>query len=384
MIIRVMLFICCWCSLQMPAQGQENLVNNPDFEEWLPGQGFRISKSVPGWSEIAAGEIGYINTHLPNCKPMQNPYGKQAPHSGNGYVFLKAASQSRSGEGDMNRYYLQTRLKRPLKAGERFTISFWFSLADNSTLAIEEFSAHLYKEQFQKMGDLPKRLYKKEDSATGGDLSLTNMRALHKIANPHGIVEDTEQWLQVSADLVAVGGEEWLVIGCFAPSYKSFGKRLPKRNFNWWDSYIFVDDVYLYVQPVPQPKTDTLLTAIHITKQLEETGEVAISDVLFAHNSPQLTEAALPTLDTIVKVLQTFRHWNISIEGHTDNEGDSTYNARLSLRRAQEVAVHLNQKGISQSRMQVRGWGASKPLLPNTNSRNRRRNRRVVIHLRRR
>lgn len=380
------MLLACLLGLGLAAFAQENLIVNPDFEEMQPGTGLRIGSRVKGWGEVAAGEIGYVHSQLPGCKPMQNPYGKQQPHSGNGYVFMKAFGQKRGDFGDINRYYLQTRLTRPLKAGERFRLSFWFSFAENSTVAIEHLSALLFNAPIQKMGDAPRTLYRPQDSSTGGDLALVKIRALQTLHSPHGIVDDTGQWLEVAADLVAQGGEEWLVIGCFEPPHRTPHKLLPKKSFNWWDNYLFVDDVYLQVQAdsVPAPQaTDTLLTVSRMKNQLERTGEVALGDVLFAHNSPALAPAARPMLDTLATVLRQWPQWRVSIEGHTDNAGDSLYNIRLSLRRAQAVAAYLAQNGIATSRMQVQGWGASRPLLPNTSTRNRRRNRRVVARLRR-
>ena len=52
----------------------------------------------------------------------------------------------------------------------------------------------------------------------------------------------------------------------------------------------------------------------------------------------------------------------LRIEGHTDASGSPRANQDLSQRRAQAVADYLVQAGIDRSRLDVAGYGSSKPL----------------------
>jgi len=70
---------------------------------------------------------------------------------------------------------------------------------------------------------------------------------------------------------------------------------------------------------------------------------------------------------------------NIEIQGHTDNQGMPAYNLRLSQNRAQAVLDALVKLGVDPSRLEARGYGQDKPLLPNTSDANRARNRRVQL-----
>jgi chemotaxis protein MotB len=73
----------------------------------------------------------------------------------------------------------------------------------------------------------------------------------------------------------------------------------------------------------------------------------------------------------------------IKIAGHTDNIPINTdwyrSNWELSASRAVTVAHQMLAKGIDQSRINIEGYADTKPLVPNTSSGNRAKNRRVEI-----
>ncbi|MDT8449970.1 MAG: OmpA family protein [Wenzhouxiangellaceae bacterium] len=102
--------------------------------------------------------------------------------------------------------------------------------------------------------------------------------------------------------------------------------------------------------------------------------------VLFDFDSAALRPEAEGELDAAARDLR--RHDEIilvEVAGHTDSIGTDEYNQDLSERRAQSVADYLHSQGIARERMQVRGYGESRPAVPNTSSENRQQNRRVVI-----
>jgi outer membrane protein OmpA-like peptidoglycan-associated protein len=84
-------------------------------------------------------------------------------------------------------------------------------------------------------------------------------------------------------------------------------------------------------------------------------------------------------LDSLASILTKNKAINIVIEGHTDNNGDSLNNIKLSFLRAESVKNYLIKHKIAAKRIEIVGFGAAIPLLPNTSPRGRRRNRRVSI-----
>ena len=67
--------------------------------------------------------------------------------------------------------------------------------------------------------------------------------------------------------------------------------------------------------------------------------------------------------------------------GHTDNVGPSSYNEKLSLRRARSVRAFLADQGVERKRIRISGAGETAPAAPNDNEFDRAANRRVEIRL---
>jgi len=71
----------------------------------------------------------------------------------------------------------------------------------------------------------------------------------------------------------------------------------------------------------------------------------------------------------------------ISIEGHTDDVGPEDFNMELSQRRAEAVRQYLIDQGVNAERLVAKGFGQTRPILPNTSNRNRGINRRVEFRI---
>lgn len=71
----------------------------------------------------------------------------------------------------------------------------------------------------------------------------------------------------------------------------------------------------------------------------------------------------------------------ISIEGHTDSDGDDAFNMELSRQRAQAIVAGLVRRGIDPARLVAEGFGETKPVAPNTDAAGKAANRRVEIHV---
>jgi OmpA-OmpF porin, OOP family len=67
----------------------------------------------------------------------------------------------------------------------------------------------------------------------------------------------------------------------------------------------------------------------------------------------------------------------IQIEGHTDNQGDSKLNKKLSVERAYNVRQYLIEKGIAGNRIKFVGYGDTQPVSENSDEESRKKNRRV-------
>lgn len=69
----------------------------------------------------------------------------------------------------------------------------------------------------------------------------------------------------------------------------------------------------------------------------------------------------------------------VLIVGHTDDQGTTTYNEKLGLRRAKEIRAILMKKGVPRKQVTVNSKGERKPLVPNDSEENRHQNRRTEV-----
>lgn len=86
-------------------------------------------------------------------------------------------------------------------------------------------------------------------------------------------------------------------------------------------------------------------------------------------------------LDEILKSSVVAEGLKLGVYGHTDNTGNPEANQRLSEDRANSVKNYLLSKGLSESRIESKGFGQSQPIADNSTSSGRAQNRRVQIVL---
>jgi outer membrane protein OmpA-like peptidoglycan-associated protein len=115
--------------------------------------------------------------------------------------------------------------------------------------------------------------------------------------------------------------------------------------------------------------------------KVERVGEGIVvefsSAVLFGFDKSSLSTDAKTSLDKLVTVLNTYPDTDIEVQGHTDSKGSESYNMDLSIKRAASVSDYLRIKGISTSRISIKGFGESVPKYNNDTKEGQSQNRRV-------
>ncbi len=95
---------------------------------------------------------------------------------------------------------------------------------------------------------------------------------------------------------------------------------------------------------------------------------VNLPDVLFDFGRTDLTGDAQMKIQDMSQVLNNQAQGRrVSIEGHTDSIGSDAFNQQLSERRAENVAMTLENSGVSPNRVITKGYGKRYPVAPNTN-----------------
>ncbi len=102
--------------------------------------------------------------------------------------------------------------------------------------------------------------------------------------------------------------------------------------------------------------------------------------VLFPSNESTLLPAAIVKLNEVADALiKGNPDSNITVEGHTDSQGQRNYNMELGQKRADAVRDQLVSRGVAKDRIKAIGIGPDRPVAPNNTAEGRANNRRVEI-----
>lgn len=108
----------------------------------------------------------------------------------------------------------------------------------------------------------------------------------------------------------------------------------------------------------------------------------SLPQVTFAYKSASLTAQGHQVVAKIAEILKANPTVKVSIQGHTDSKGSAASNLKLSQARAQAVLNALAAAGITADRLTAKGFGSSRPKVPNDSDAHRAINRRVEFIVR--
>ena len=113
--------------------------------------------------------------------------------------------------------------------------------------------------------------------------------------------------------------------------------------------------------------------------ELLDTGMIRLQNVNFETNKATVLPESYPVLDVVGQVLKTWTELRIEIGGHTDARGSDAHNQKLSDARARSVKDYLTSKfpELKPEQFTTKGYGESRPLVPNNSALNMAKNRRV-------
>jgi outer membrane protein OmpA-like peptidoglycan-associated protein len=123
---------------------------------------------------------------------------------------------------------------------------------------------------------------------------------------------------------------------------------------------------------------DKIYRNIYLTP-IENQQVFTINNLLFERSKPVLMEESYPALEKLVGILLENPDMKIELAGHTDALGSPKAKQTLSYRRVERIKDYLIEFGIDHRRIEIVGYGGSRPIAPNDNEENRSKNRRVEI-----
>lgn len=108
---------------------------------------------------------------------------------------------------------------------------------------------------------------------------------------------------------------------------------------------------------------------------------VMASDITFDTGVAQVKPNYYQTLAAVAEVLREYNRTYVEVSGHTDSQGSTEYNQRLSQDRAYSVSNILVQNGVNGGRLIPAGFGETRPVASNATNPGRAQNRRVEIQI---
>lgn len=144
----------------------------------------------------------------------------------------------------------------------------------------------------------------------------------------------------------------------------------------------FKDSTSYNVLEIPAPSGNTYYKdAFRVDIQFESPRTFVLEDCNFETGKATLEPESYKVLDELVAYLNRKVDERIELGGHTDNVGSAAANLKLSQERAQSVKNYLVARGISEDRVEARGYGMTEPVAENTTEEGRAQNRRTEVKI---
>lgn len=121
---------------------------------------------------------------------------------------------------------------------------------------------------------------------------------------------------------------------------------------------------------LPAPAKQPTYAGEKIMKELDRANirkgqTIRIEKLYFAADSATIENGSYPVLDEIYAFMKSNPDLTVEIGGHTNTIPGERYCNMLSTERAKAVVDYLTAKGIPEKQLQYKGYGKSKPVVPN-------------------
>lgn len=345
----------------------QNLVPNPGFEYYknCPGDHSQAAHefSVTGWGSATRGTPDHFHScSAGEANVPHNWAGVSEAFEGKGYTGIYLWMN------DTNDYreYLQCKLMQPLMKDSIYRISFRYKLSSYSKYAIDRIGLLLTDTVLDEHHD-----------------NVLSIMPTLSVIRDSALTDATGLWETASLEYKAKGREQHLTIGNFYDNkethyYKT--KFRPMQQIMLAESaYYYVDDVRVIPDYLIRQQEASELVPEFSLSQTELNKTYILKNIQFEHNSYKLIPPSFEELAQVAEYLIKNPKARVQFFGHTDDQGSDAYNLKLSQNRAKSAAGYLSTLGIKPERIEVFGYGETKPLRADISEDARAVNRRVEI-----
>ena len=107
-----------------------------------------------------------------------------------------------------------------------------------------------------------------------------------------------------------------------------------------------------------------------------------VYQVFFDEDQTNLRAGAVSNLENVAESIKASSFMRtVHVAGHTDDTGNTKYNESLAEARAKTVGAYLASRGIPSVQVEVKSYGATKPIATNSTVAGRQLNRRVDVYI---
>jgi outer membrane protein OmpA-like peptidoglycan-associated protein len=138
---------------------------------------------------------------------------------------------------------------------------------------------------------------------------------------------------------------------------------------------------FLDVVDLTEASTDEPTVRNFELEKIEVGTKVVLENIYFETAKAVLKPESYTQLDQVIELLENNETLRMEISGHTDNVGSLRVNTKLSEERAKAVVDYLVSNGISEDRLEWKGYAYTRPIAPNDTEEGRAKNRRVEFEI---
>jgi len=351
------------CAQMNTAATPPNIVPNPSFEKfsgtpigWFY-KGAHFDNVIQYWNSptSTSPDIFGKGVRVPNSW-REKGFGDQSAYQGERFIGLTMYGCS---QGKPHcREYAQIQLSEPLVPGQRYEVEFHVAHLPRS-MYCNNLGIYFSEQQYE---------FRTEEF-----LEFTP-----HVSEEQVISISQKSWKKIKKEFVATNTADYLIIGNFSKDEATKTTKNHQQDYNY--SYYYFDNISVVKQQpiiaVPE-HTNNLLV-----KPVQKGDVIILENIFFDLNKSALLPRSSQTLQDLIALMQQHPTMHIEIRGHTDNQGDSSYNQELSIDRAKSVVTHLSQRGqINMQRFKYVGYGDTQPISSNETLEGRQQNRRVEFRV---
>ncbi len=254
-----------------------NYVNNGGFEEYFMSGIYSIPRYWGATDSLKP--FGELLTY-PDRVPSSS-YTYQWPrHGKNHLISLLYCPTCLSNK----RVYSRNRLKKMLKAGETYCVSFYVNLSDQSTHGIDAIGAYFSDNTI--------------DTITKCNHAITYL--LPQIKNPtNNIITDTMNWIPITGTFVANGTEKYMLIGNFKSDANTNTFLVNSANLPANAGDYLIDDVSCINIDLPAFAGQDQSIIPSDSAFIGRSPDVGIDEACMWYKLPTVITPTTPALDTV-------------------------------------------------------------------------------------